>query len=247
MLSYRFRNLSAALLLTALLAPSPARAENPANWTIAESLTPSTTSLSWTSPTAVDLDFTNYRFDYEITKADVVTFLGTISVLDQLGEMQSDSGVAPVPYVLLDDHLEQSYLSLTFSADIRIEIDAAGYGQATFTNVNVPSAVRRLDIEATVMVEGLPDGDFDLDFDVDDDDYARWLQEYGQTGEVGAGDWHADGNLDGVVDAADYTIWRDNYGTDFHPDAAATAAPEPAGLACLLLAAPAALGRRRRQ
>ncbi|TWT65419.1 hypothetical protein Pla123a_48870 [Posidoniimonas polymericola] len=232
------------LALGMTLAPSFVWAENPATWTIVESITESSTPFLWTSPTAVDLGFTNYRFDYEITKANAATFLGSVSVLGELGDYRTNSGVAPVPYVLIDEQISGSYLTLTFSADVRIEIDANGYGHSTITNVNLPAGVSRLDLEAVVMVEALPDGDFDLDFDVDNDDYTRWLQEYGQTGAVGAGDWHADGNLDGVVDAADYTIWRDNYGTDFHPDAAVTAAPEPAGLACLALTL-AAVGMRR--
>ncbi len=54
-----------------------------------------------------------------------------------------------------------------------------------------------------------PPGDYDLDGDVDEDDFQVWRSSYGMTGAAIA----ADGNKDGIVDAADYTVWRDNLGT----------------------------------
>lgn len=62
-------------------------------------------------------------------------------------------------------------------------------------------------------------GDFDLDGDVDLDDYTVWSNAYGSTLLA------SDGNSDGIVDAADYTIWRDNY-TAFST-AFAASVPEP--------------------
>lgn len=236
------------LSLVLLLTPALATAENPAVWTIDASVPQGTTSYSWTSPTAVDLDFTNYFFEYEITKANAVTIILPINILPQIGELTTDSGVAPVPYVLMDEHINETFNNglFTFMADMRIEIDANGFGQANMTNISMPGILTSFDFAATVTVEGLPNGDFDLDFDVDADDYTRWRNEYGNTGEPGVGEWHADGNLDGVVDAADYTLWRDNLGTDFRPDPAVTAAPEPAAIAALALIAAAAAGRRTR-
>lgn len=84
------------------------------------------------------------------------------------------------------------------------------------------------------------EGDYDVDGDVDLNDYLVWEANYGAASLAFAG---ADGNGDGVVDAADYTVWRDNYTA---PASAVTSTPEPAGfaIACggLLLAAT----RRRR-
>jgi glucose/arabinose dehydrogenase len=61
-------------------------------------------------------------------------------------------------------------------------------------------------------------GDYDIDGDVDQDDYNVWRSSFGSTLLLAA-----DGNGDGVVDAADYTVWRDNLGFGVPP--------EPAGLA----------------
>lgn len=50
-------------------------------------------------------------------------------------------------------------------------------------------------------------GDYDIDGDVDEDDYLVWRRNFGSTYLLAA-----DGNGDGIVDAADYTVWRDNLG-----------------------------------
>ena len=53
-------------------------------------------------------------------------------------------------------------------------------------------------------------GDYDLDGDVDNADYSRWREAFGQN--VGVPGNLADGNGNGVVDAADYVLWRNNLG-----------------------------------
>jgi glucose/arabinose dehydrogenase len=62
-------------------------------------------------------------------------------------------------------------------------------------------------------------GDYDIDGDVDQDDYAVWKRNFGSTYLLAA-----DGNHNGVVDAADYTIWRNNLGATSEAAAAGTAA-----------------------
>ena len=51
-------------------------------------------------------------------------------------------------------------------------------------------------------------GDYDIDGDVDTDDYQVWRNTFGSNLLLAA-----DGNGDSVVNAADYTVWRDNLGT----------------------------------
>jgi hypothetical protein len=51
-------------------------------------------------------------------------------------------------------------------------------------------------------------GDFDANGIVNEQDYARWKQDFGQSG----GSLAADGNRNGLVDMADYSVWRDNLG-----------------------------------
>ncbi|TWT37717.1 Soluble aldose sugar dehydrogenase YliI precursor [Posidoniimonas corsicana] len=60
-------------------------------------------------------------------------------------------------------------------------------------------------------------GDYDIDGDVDQDDYTVWRQSYGSNLLLAA-----DGNGDGRVDAADYTVWRDNLGASLAPSLATT-------------------------
>ena len=84
-------------------------------------------------------------------------------------------------------------------------------------------------------------GDYDVDGDVDANDYLVWRDTYGGTPVSGTG---ADGNGDGVVDAADYTVWRDNLGAQLTPSASADAAPEPSAIAVGVLAL-GAWARRR--
>ena len=62
-------------------------------------------------------------------------------------------------------------------------------------------------------------GDYDIDGDVDQDDYAVWRSSFGSNLLLAA-----DGNGNGIVDVADYTVWRDNLGTGV---AAASLAAEP--------------------
>ncbi len=49
-------------------------------------------------------------------------------------------------------------------------------------------------------------GDYDIDGDVDQDDYDTWAGSYGSNLLLAA-----DGNRNGRVDAGDYTVWRDAY------------------------------------
>jgi hypothetical protein len=90
-------------------------------------------------------------------------------------------------------------------------------------------------------------GDYDVDGDFDDDDYALWRQSFGQTVQIPG--FGADGNSSGKVDAADYVIWRRRADTTQSGGAAsASVVPEPAsvGLAIFSLHALAFATTRRR-
>lgn len=67
-------------------------------------------------------------------------------------------------------------------------------------------------------------GDFDLDFDVDEDDLAAWEVNYG-----GGGGWtQGDANGNGLIDGGDFLIWQRNYtGPGGLVGAASAAVPEP--------------------
>jgi hypothetical protein len=63
-------------------------------------------------------------------------------------------------------------------------------------------------------------GDYDIDGDIDSDDYVVWSDSFGDVANL-----LADGNQDGVVDAADYTVWRDAYTAS--SSAVTNSVPEP--------------------
>ena len=78
----------------------------------------------------------------------------------------------------------------------------------------------------------LVDGDFDQNEVVSTDDYQKWKDSFGSTGDI-----RADGSKNGVVDAADYTVWRDRY----IPESVVSvsqAVPEPSACFAILLLLP---------
>jgi hypothetical protein len=93
----------------------------------------------------------------------------------------------------------------------------------TTADINSDGVVDSLDYEVWYYLYNQPDaplsptigGDYDLDGDVDGDDYTAWRNSLATTG---AG-LLADGNGDGSVDTADYTIWRSNLGATVEPPA----------------------------
>jgi len=82
-------------------------------------------------------------------------------------------------------------------------------------------------------------GDYDLDHDVDNADFALWRSSFGSNSSA------TDGSENGVVDAADYVIWRNNFtgplGTGLGEQVvslmpASLAVPEPTSAAILFIA-----------
>ena len=90
-------------------------------------------------------------------------------------------------------------------------------------------------------------GDYDGDGDVDAKDYDIWRENFG-AGVRPPGLLQADGNKDSAVDAADYVVWRENLGATVEVGSgSAAAAPEPASVAYLWLAAILMLSATRRR
>jgi hypothetical protein len=235
-----FRRWLAAGLCHLVLAAT-AYAVNPATWNVALSTTGQ--DVFWTSPTALTLGFPEYDWSYEITKLSAQVFL--IGEQDLLGELQSTSGsgtTTTLPAVIVDQSLSEPTTGST--ADIRIEIDANGYGQASGTNIELGSYlffnIQRVDLAATISVIGIPTGDYNRNGAVDLNDYQVWKANFGSTANLAA-----DGNDDDRVDAADYVVWRDAF-SSAGGGSIALSVPEPMTAAVILAAAPAlALLRRR--
>jgi hypothetical protein len=108
----------------------------------------------------------------------------------------------------------------------------------------MPVVTLASDVNATVIIREMIDGDYFRDGSVDSLDYEFWKASFGLTGGAG---YFADGNIDGIVDAADYTIWRDNFGLALPASGdeplevgggslSVGAVPEPASLVMLIVA-----------
>ncbi len=241
------RQAAFSLAVALCVMPVAALAVNPAEWTLDETITRDDESHFWTSPTAVDLGFDRYLYDYEITKISASTLLGTVDVTNQIGQSFALTGMgeaAELPVVLIDTPLNDPTSGT--SADVRIEVDENGFGQGAFTDVMLGSVnfgitinIESIRVEATVTLSGFnfQPGDYDQNGVVDPGDYQLWETLYGSSNEPSV-----DGNDDGVVHAADYTVWRGAF--DSPNDAVAT--PEPATLAAGLLGLAAAASRGRR-
>jgi hypothetical protein len=228
--------------LLSLAIAGAALALNPVTWTYQQTIRRADTRVTWTSPTAIDLGLGAYRWDYEITQATATAGFLPVNILPELGDLRMGQGVTrDLPAVLLQESLVEPTTGTT--ADLFIEVDSAGFGQAVASNLRLgtvslggfPVNITRVDLAATIRVEGFLQGDFNLDRLIDGADYSTWAAAYGASGEL-----VADANRDGAVDAADYTEWRDRL------PAAAVAVPEPSGAMVVAVTLALASGRRIR-
>lgn len=205
------------------------------DWSLQQVLNRGDTLVTWTSPTPVDDGLPSHDFDYEITSVGIF-YGGSLTPDDETdryaaaNDLTGSGTVGAFPTTLWTQSLSEPITDTSF--DLAFEIDADGYGQATFTNIALGTVLTdfgmneiditnlMIDIDIAVVGSEVLLGDYDNDQDVDGDDYFLWDFSYGsQTLLV------ADGNGDGVVDAADYTIWRDN----LTAPAAVVSVPEPSG------------------
>ena len=231
--------LIAAFIL--LFAASLSQAANPVTWNVA--LTTTGQDVFWTSPTALTLGFPEYDWSYAITKLNARVLFSNVNLLGELEATTGSGTTTALPAVIVDESLSEPTTGST--ADIRIEVDAGGFGRASGTNIELGSVafipISRVDLEATISVIGIPTGDYNRNGAVDLNDYHVWKASFGSTS-----DFAADGNDDNRVDAADYVIWRDAFSIAGEGSLAANV-PEPAAAVLFIAAAPVlALVRRPR-
>jgi hypothetical protein len=231
-------------LVASLTLPGIAQAVNPVQWQIVEEVRRTDTTKTWNSPTAIDLNKMVWEWSYEITKVT-----GTVNV-PIVGDLTQDitssipaddrigAGITTnLPAVLIDDTLAEPETGT--SAHILVEVDNLGFGRAVFSDimlgsVNVPlfgsRPIQRINVEATVNVEGYDYGDFNRDHQIDAADYVAWRK--------------------GDASPTGYGWWRMNFGehstTGGGALGVAQAVPEPAALSLLLVASAAfcAAGRQ---
>jgi hypothetical protein len=240
--------------------PCAALAVNPAQWLIVEQLNRGDSTKSWTSPTPIDLDKMVWEYGYEITKVTGTVNLGIFGDVTQdiTSSIPEDDRTGAgesrdLPTVLLDETLSEPESGT--SADVFMEIDNLGFGQAVFSNIMLGSIdvplfgsrpIQRVNIEARVDITGYDFGDYSRNGAIDVADYDVWRRDFGLTGA----DLAADGNGDERVDAADYVLWRDNFGGGAGVGSSldssiGSSVPEPASSMLLIAASLFGLAGRR--
>lgn len=175
----------------------------------------------WMSPTSVTPTATAYDVAYELTSVSgTVTFLGapfTVDVTDQLDPMLLMGSVlvnGPAPVVLVDQFIAAPAAPepAEVSADVRIELDAMGFGVVSATNVflgttsvNIPPfgtvtvPITGIGFAGTLTVTPILTAAEDLDADgsVGSSDLAILLAAWGACPAAGLcpGDFDGDGSV----------------------------------------------------
>jgi len=186
----------------------------------------------WMSPDAADPDAGVYEFEYEITLIEVdVRWSGipftNIDVTDEVPEEDRVGAGAvdgPAPVVLFDEMLlfPEPPEPTGIAGDLRIEIDSAGFGVVSFTDVTLgtimvdlgsiigvqPVTLERVRVVGVVVVESIDACIADITGDgaVGSSDLGVLL------GAWGSNDPAADINGDGVVNSQDLAILLGSWG-----------------------------------
>jgi len=193
-------------------------------------------NVYYTSPTAVDNSAPEYDARYEITLVEVwVSYIGIVfgpfDITDEIpAEQRTGSGTwpGPPPFVVADEHVRYPAEPepVAFEADVLIEVDAAGYGHASITDVTLGTVLFNLgwpwgwvevQLETvravgTVWVTPIFRGDVDRDGDVDLSDLSALLAAYGACTGDPAYDADADFDDSGCVDLSDLAALLAGYG-----------------------------------
>jgi len=178
-------------------------------------------------------------------------------------ELAGSGGVAGVDFdqlVVTNDATPDGTLQVSLIDDFVPQagdtfdiLDWGTIAATTFDAIELPDLAGRiawntsgLYTDGVIEVIGMLDGDTDVDWDVDTDDYNNFVAVFG-----GAGDWHTDFNEDGRVDLTDFVLMRANFGmvVDLGPApiAAPAVTPEPATLTLLAIGGILVTRRRRRR
>jgi hypothetical protein len=206
----------------------PADADETVHWSFDESTTGQ--DIFWTSTTALRTDAAAYDWTFQLQTVEVwVSFSGfTFGPFDVTNELPPEAKFqegftpGPLPLLIIDQHIRfpEPPDPVTIEGDIRVELRADGFGEWSFTDVTLGTAVVDLGFplgEQTVQLEeirtaGSVDvaafsklGDLDYDGDVDQADLGILLAAYNQNA---GGDIDGDGD----TDQADLGIMLANFG-----------------------------------
>lgn len=171
-------------------------------------------SLTVPSP-VVDGDYDATQHQLTVNQGTFVS-MGLANLTIDVSEMPFGGPGSGFGTVTISELSRNDY-SVTYETTVFLPIAFTGNVQETPVSVD-------LDMTGSIEATGLwsipigGPGDYDLDGDVDQDDYTTWATNFGSNDPV------IDGNGDGVVNAPDYTIWRDHY----VPGEPPASIPEPA-------------------
>jgi hypothetical protein len=143
---------------------------------------------------------------------------------------------------------------LTHTATTSVEqtiataFDGLAFGYRATNDTTLPATehslnISRITIDTNVAVP-VENANFDGLGQVDGNDFLKWQQGLGLTGQTTNANGDANGS--GVVDGADLGIWKGHFG-QATTVAAASAVPEPAGVALVIAAVLTVGGFRRRR
>lgn len=191
----------------------------------------------WTSPTAVRTDAAAYDWYFELQLVEVwveylgITF-GPIDITDELppdAKQQSGFDPGPLPLLIIDEYVRypDPPEPVTIEGDLRVILRGDGYGEWSFTDVTLGTAVvdlgwpfgeQTVNLEKVRMV-GFVDveafsklGDINYDGRIDQADLALLLASYGSSEGDPNYNPDADFNNDGQVNQADLAVLLSHYG-----------------------------------
>ena len=118
--------------------------------------------------------------------------------------------------------LGQDEIFLTAGTVLSISADPAAGGGILLSGISVAQPLEA--VEQILL-------DYNLDGQIDEVDLAVWQSTNGSRSDL-----RADGNADGAVSGADFLLWQQTISVNASTANAATAVPEPAGLALLVAA-----------
>ncbi|MFA9476829.1 PEP-CTERM sorting domain-containing protein [Phycisphaerales bacterium AB-hyl4] len=165
--SWMSRGAAAAVVAVGMVAAPAVQAGTPASWSTG-TLETSDEDVLWTSPTAVELGFPSYTYDYEITTLSVYadltgtglafTWLSAINLgLVDSGDLVGGGTLAGLPGDIINQSFDAGSGGLSVVADVLIFVDENGYGQAELTNIQFGNAIQAVRFGADINMIPIPE------------------------------------------------------------------------------------------
>lgn len=143
-----------------VISASSAWAANPTNWTTdLVTVTDSSPSAQWTSPTAIDLGYPEYQYTYTIIQADASILSNWTSVLDQFDpqDLTGNGSFNSLPVSLQNIAVDEDFSGSTIQGTISMSIDSNGYGHLDLSNFSFSGLLDGARAKAQITITGVPE------------------------------------------------------------------------------------------